>query len=74
MWDEFMRDFYENQRLVIERFDADGALKVDVNRATDILWTINHPAVYHLLVVERGWSAADYQRWLEESFTQQLLI
>jgi AcrR family transcriptional regulator len=73
MWDEFTRDFYENQRLVIERFDADGALKVDVNRATDILWTINHPAVYHLLVVERGWSADDYQRWLEESLDQQLL-
>jgi AcrR family transcriptional regulator len=73
MWDEFMRDFYENQRLVIERFDADGALKVDVNRATDVLWTINHPAVYHLLVVERGWSAEEYQRWLEESLNQQLL-
>ena len=73
MWDEFMRDFYENQRLVIERFDADGVLKVDVNRATDILWTINHPAVYHLLVVERGWRTEDYQRWLEESLNQQLL-
>ena len=73
MWDEFMRDFYENQRLVIERFDADGALKLDVNRATDILWTINHPVVYHLLVVERGWRAEDYQRWLEESLNQQLL-
>jgi AcrR family transcriptional regulator len=73
MWAEFMRDFYENQRLVIERFDADGALKVDVNRATDILWTINHPAVYHLLVVERGWTTNDYQRWLEETLTQQLL-
>ena len=73
MWAEFMRDFYDNQRLVIERFDADGALKIEVNRATDILWTINHPAVYHLLVVERGWRTEDYQRWLEESLNQQLL-
>ena len=73
MWDEFMRDFYENQRLVIERFDADGALKIDVNRATDILWTINHPAVYHLLVAERGWNADDYQNWLEETLREQLL-
>ena len=73
MWAEFMRDFYENQRLVVERFAADGVLKVDVNRATDILWTINHPAVYHLLVVERGWRTQDYQRWLEESLNQQLL-
>jgi hypothetical protein len=44
-----------------------------IARATDILWTINHPAVYHLLVVERGWSADDYQHWLEESLNQQLL-
>jgi AcrR family transcriptional regulator len=73
MWDEFMRDFYENQRQVIERFGADGALKVDVNRATDILWTINHPAVYHLLVAERGWKTLDYQQWLEETLDAQLL-
>jgi len=73
MWDEFMGDFYENQRLVVERFQADGVLKVDVNRATDILWTVNHPAVYHLLVVERGWMADEYRQWLEESLAQQLL-
>jgi AcrR family transcriptional regulator len=73
MWDEFMRDFYDNQRLIIDRFHADGALKVDANRATDILWTINHPAVYHLLVAERGWSTHDYQHWLEQTLNQQLL-
>jgi AcrR family transcriptional regulator len=73
MWDEFMGDFYENQRLVVERFHADGVLKDDVDRATDVLWTINHPAVYHLLVAERGWSSADYQSWLEETLVQQLL-
>jgi AcrR family transcriptional regulator len=74
MWDEFMRDFYENQRLVVERFGSDGVLAIDVDRATDILWTINHPAVYHLLVVERGWSDDDYRQWLEESLARQLLI
>jgi AcrR family transcriptional regulator len=73
MWDEFMSDFYENQRLVVERFAADGVLKVDVDRATDILWTVNHPAVYHLLVVDRGWSGADYERWLEQTVREQLL-
>ena len=44
-----------------------------MNRATDILWTVNHPAVYHLLVVERGWMADEYRQWLEESLAQQLL-
>ena len=74
MWDEFMQDFYENQRLVIERFAAEGVLRVDPDHATDILWTINHPAVYHLLVVERGWSDDHYRQWLEESLAQQLLV
>ncbi len=74
MWDEFMADFYENQRLVVERFQADGVLKHDVDRATDVLWTINHPAVYHLLVAERGWSTDDYRRWLEDALAQQLLV
>jgi AcrR family transcriptional regulator len=73
MWDQFMGDFYENQRLVIERFAADKALKPDIDHATDILWTINHPAVYHLLVAERGWNTDDYQHWLEQTLTQQLL-
>lgn len=73
MWEEFMRDFHDNQRLVVERFATDGALTLDVDRATDILWTLNHPAVYHLLVAERGWSNDDYQQWLEQTLTQQLL-
>ena len=73
IWDEFMGDFYENQRLVVERFATDGALKLDIDRATDILWTINHPAVYHLLVAERGWSNDHYRQWLEQSLAQQLL-
>jgi hypothetical protein len=29
MWDEFMDGFYENQRLVIERFAAAGVLRKD---------------------------------------------
>jgi AcrR family transcriptional regulator len=74
MWDEFMGDFHENQRLVVERFAADRVLRFGVDRSTDILWTINHPAVYHLLVAERGWSDDDYREWLEDSLARQLLV
>ena len=35
-------------------------------RIGDILWTYNHPEVWLLLHVERGWSAADFERWLDE--------
>ena len=36
---------YANQRLIVESLNEKGALKagLDVDRATDILWTINHP-------------------------------
>ena len=43
LWERFMQDFYDNQRLVVKQLGDDGALKLDPGRATDILWTINHP-------------------------------
>ena len=73
LWDRFMQDFHENQRLVAESLDRDGALACDVDRATDLIWTINHPTVYDLLVRQRGWSPEDYERWLEQALTSQLL-
>jgi AcrR family transcriptional regulator len=73
LWDQFMRDFYENQQLVIEGLDQDGVLVPDADRATDILWTINHPNVYHLLVHGRGWTDAEYERWLDATLADQLL-
>ena len=35
----------------------EGARGLDVDRAADILWTINHPNTWQLLVGERGWTA-----------------
>ena len=44
LWDRIQR-LYANQRLIVESLNEKGALKagLDVDRATDILWTINHP-------------------------------
>ena len=73
LWDRFMQDFYETQRLVIASLERDGSLALDPDRATDVLWTVNHPSVYHLLVRERGWTTAEYEQWLETTLAQQLL-
>lgn len=73
LWDQFMREFYDNQRLFIGQLDKDGALKIDPERATDILWTVNHPTVYRLLVHERGWTNGDYEHWLDATLAEQLL-
>jgi hypothetical protein len=46
---------------------------LDMDRATDILWTLNHPDVWHLLVGERGWSPERYEEWFGDTVCAQLL-
>lgn len=75
LWQRIQTEFHANQRSVVELLDASGALRdgLDVERATDIMWTLNHPTVYQLLVGARGWTPARYEQWLGDSFCMQLL-
>lgn len=75
LWSRIQADFYDNQRAIIVTLDARGALRpgLDVERAADILWTLNHPDVWHLLVGERGWTPDEYERWFAHAACSQLL-
>ena len=55
--------------------DAKGALApgLDAARAADILWTLNHPDLWHLLVGERGWTPDAYEQWFADTACAQLL-
>jgi hypothetical protein len=46
------------QRAVVDQLDTLDALRpsLDAREATDILWTLNHPTLWHLLVRERDWA------------------
>jgi hypothetical protein len=46
---------------------------LDVGRATDILWTLNHPDVWLLLVDQRGWTPAEWEQWFGDTSCSQLL-
>jgi AcrR family transcriptional regulator len=75
LWGRIQSDFYENQRGIVQTL-ADGqalAPGLDVARATDILWTLNHPDIWQLLVVERGWTAEQHEHWLGDTACAQLL-
>src|SRR6266542_1652119 len=52
LWSLIQSDFYDNQRVIGESLHAKHALlpELDVTHATDILWTLNHPDVWLLLV------------------------
>jgi AcrR family transcriptional regulator len=75
LWSRIQTKLLDVQRSVIEQLAEKDALAdgLDVATATDILWTLNHPTVWHLLVRERGWSAEHYERWLGDAFCSQLL-
>ena len=61
--------------MIVETLHARGALRpgLGVARATDILWTLNHPDVWLLLVGERGWTPGQWERWFADTACQQLL-
>jgi AcrR family transcriptional regulator len=75
LWSRIQTDFYDNQRSVVEALHRKRALKpgLDVVRATDILWTLNHPTVYRLLVTDRGWTPDQHEKWLADLVCSQLL-
>jgi len=75
LWSRIEAEFHDNQRSVVETLNSKHALRpgLDVARATDVLWTLNHPSLYWLLVGERGWTPTEYERWLAAALSSQLL-
>ena len=75
LWADIEAKLLRVQRAVVDQLDALGALEpfLGVEEATDILWTLNHPTVWQLLVRQRGWSPARYQEWIFEAFCRSLL-
>ena len=75
LWSRIESDFYDNQRAVVQVLHDKGALRagLSVARAADIMWTLNHPDVWHLLVGQRGWTPAAWERWFRDTVSAQLL-
>ena len=46
---------------------------VSKQQATDVLWTLNSPELYELLVLERGWSPRRYGGWVARQLATALL-
>lgn len=46
---------------------------VSIAQARDVLWTLNSPELYELLVLQRGWSPRRYGRWIAQQLKAALL-
>lgn len=75
LWSRIQTEFHANQKVICQSLDEKQALKpgLDVERATDILWTLVHPNLWQLLVGERRWTPEQYERWCGDTACAQLL-
>jgi AcrR family transcriptional regulator len=75
LWANIQAEFLDNQRAIVESLQRKKALArgLKVARAADILWALNHPDLYQLLVSERGWTPEQYEKWLAQATASQLL-
>lgn len=60
---------------VVESVARVGRLRsgLTTERAVDLLWLFNGPAVFDQLVRRAGWSLDDYETWLAATLCEQLL-
>jgi AcrR family transcriptional regulator len=75
LWQLIQDQFIADQRLVMQRLADKGVLQegLDAAEAAEIMGILNHPSVYYLAVIERGWSEERFERWLADVLLHQLL-
>jgi AcrR family transcriptional regulator len=64
-----------NMRILAEELVATGELRaeLDVDHIRDVLWTMNSPEFFMLLVRERGWSPEIFGQWLADAWARLFL-
>jgi AcrR family transcriptional regulator len=69
------RQRHQGQRRIARSLARSGALRPGLRErdAADIIHALASPEVYGLLIFDRGWSGARYQRWLRSILSEQLL-
>lgn len=75
LWERIQSEYHANQRAIVEPLHEQSRLRpeLELDQATDILWTINHPNTWQLLVVDRGWTPEQYEQWAGDLACGQLL-
>jgi AcrR family transcriptional regulator len=74
-WQTNQHQRYLAHHALTEILAAKKALRpgLTVQNAADIIFTLLSPEVYLLLTAERGWSPAQWQRWLTGTIAQAIL-
>jgi AcrR family transcriptional regulator len=62
-----------NMSRVAGWLSARGPLRVDIDRAAEIIWALASPELARMLCDGRGWSRDQYADWLEDALARTLL-
>ena len=75
LWESLQRNRRAGARMVIDHAMAVGPLRqeLDAERAVDVLWLFNDPALYAALVGQREWPADAFRTWLSDQMRAALL-
>ena len=73
--DELTSQRQAGQRVIARSLARAGTLRSDLRErdAADVIHALMSPEVYRLLVVDRRWTPARYERWLTQTLVDQLL-
>lgn len=75
LWQSISERRARNMRLFAADLAATGRLRpnLPVDKAADIIWSMNSPEFYLLLVEQRGWSPQEFEEWLADAWIRLLL-
>jgi len=67
-WQDRLQNRLNGCRAIVERMAKEGTLKLGLNPtlAADLLWTLTSLRTWEDLVLERGWSATEYEKRLTD--------
>ena len=46
---------------------------LDEAAAADVVWVLNDPGLFHMLVLRQGWPVVRFEAWLADTLAVQLL-
>jgi AcrR family transcriptional regulator len=75
LWREIAERRAANMRLLADDLASTGRLRPELSTSAvaDIIWSMNSPELYLLLVEQRGWSIGEFEQWLADAWRRLLL-
>lgn len=75
LWHEISTRRARNMRELASNLESTGEIRadLDVDAVADVLWALNAPEFYTLLLRERGWDLDRFEHWLGDAWKRLLL-